>query len=395
MSHQLINHSPDLKKLRDEGYEIEIRGNYLLINSIPYLNSNKEIKYGILVSELSLNGDSTIVPNTHVVYFIGVYPCNKDGSEISGIKHQTGNQAISSSLVVNHSFSNKPPSGYKDYYEKMTRYIEIISHPAESVNETVTARTFKVIETNEEDSVFNYLDTSSSRAGIDIVSDKLSNHKIGIIGLGGTGSYILDLMAKTPVKEIHLFDGDEFLQHNAFRSPGAPSIEELNKKQKKVNYLKELYSKMHKNIFPHDCYINPLNIDQLLGMDFVFICLDKGGPKKVIIEKLEETKISFIDVGMGLNIVDDSLLGIVRVTTSTEKKRDHVKGRGRISLVDDEVDDVYSQNIQIADLNALNAALAVIKWKKLCGFYQDLEKENFSAYTLNVSMLSNEDKLEA
>jgi hypothetical protein len=37
-------------------------------------------------------------------------------------------------------------------------------------------------------------------------------------GLGGTGSYILDLVSKTPVNEILLFDSDDFLQHNAFRS---------------------------------------------------------------------------------------------------------------------------------------------------------------------------------
>ncbi|WP_318271316.1 ThiF family adenylyltransferase [Sphingobacterium cellulitidis] len=46
---------------------------------------------------------------------------------------------------------------------------------------------------------------------------KLERQKIAIIGLGGTGAYILDMVAKTPVKEIHLFDGDSFDQHNAFR----------------------------------------------------------------------------------------------------------------------------------------------------------------------------------
>jgi len=395
MSHQLINRSPDLKKLRDEGYEVEIRSNYLLINSVPYLNSKKEIKYGTLVSELTLNGDITTTPSTHVVSFAGDYPCNKDGSEISQIKHQSINLTIDGGLVANHSFSNKPPNGYKDYYEKMTRYIEIISHPAVSVDNSVTAKTFKVIESHDEESVFNYIDTFSSRAGINNISDKLKSYKIGIIGLGGTGSYILDLIAKTPVKEIHLFDGDKFLQHNAFRSPSAPSVEELNKKQKKVDYLKDLYSKMHKHIYPHDSYIDSSNIDQLLGMDFVFMCFDKGSLKKIIIDKLEQAKIAFIDVGMGIDIVDEALIGIVRITTSTEKKREHVRDKNRISFSEDDGNDVYSQNIQIADLNALNATLAVIKWKKLCGFYQDCENENHSTYTLNVNMLVNDDRTEA
>ena len=52
----------------------------------------------------------------------------------------------------------------------------------------------------------------------------------------------------------------------------------------------------------------------------------------------------------------------------------------------------YSRNIQVADLNALNAAMAVIKWKKLLGFYHDFECEHFSAYTLDGNRLNNEDR---
>ena len=35
----------------------------------------------------------------------------------------------------------------------------------------------------------------------------------------------------------------------------------------------------------------------------------------------------------------------------------------------------YERNAQLAELNALNAALAVIKWKKIRGVYNDLERE--------------------
>ena len=61
---------------------------------------------------------------------------------------------------------------------------------------------------------------------------------VAIIGLGGTGGYILDFVAKTPVKQIRLFDPDVFLSHNAFRAPGAPMLEELRDAPKKVDYLK-------------------------------------------------------------------------------------------------------------------------------------------------------------
>ncbi len=391
MSQQLINHSPDLKRLRDEGFEVEIKAGYLLINGVPYVNSNKEIKAGTLVSELTLSGNKTTKPNTHVVFFKGDYPCHKDGSAIEQIRHNSHQQPLTDDLVINHSFSNKPANGYSDYFEKMTRYVDILSAPAQSLDSSVTTKTFKLIESDDEESVFNYIDTSSSRSGIAIITDKLKIGKVGIVGLGGTGSYVLDLVAKTPTQEIHLFDGDKFFQHNAFRSPGAPSLDELKKAQSKVVYFSELYSKMRKKIIPHEFNITSSNIDELRVVDFVFMCLDKGTVKEVIIDKLEELGISFIDVGMGVEIVDEALIGILRVTTSTEKKREHVRGKNRISFSDGDGNDDYSRNIQIADLNALNAALAVIKWKKLCGFYQDCEHEHHSTYTLNVNMLTGDD----
>jgi tRNA A37 threonylcarbamoyladenosine dehydratase len=38
------------------------------------------------------------------------------------------------------------------------------------------------------------------------VTAKLEGKKIAIVGVGCTGSYILDLVAKTPVSEIHMYD---------------------------------------------------------------------------------------------------------------------------------------------------------------------------------------------
>ena len=391
MSHQLINHSPDIKRLRDEGYEVEIRSSYLLISSVPYLNSKKEIKFGTLVSELTIAGESTGKPNTHVINFIGEYPCEKDGTIISQIQHNSSNRKLANTIIVNHSFSNKPAAGYKNYYDKMTRYIEIISAPVKSIDDSITAQTYKVIESEDTESVFNYLDTNSSRAEIINISDKLNNQKIAIIGLGGTGSYILDFITKTPVQEIHLFDGDKFCQHNAFRSPGAASFDELKGTPYKTEYLKTIYSRMHKNIIIHNENLCQSNIHLIDEMSFVFICIDKSELKEFIVNKLEKFKIPFIDVGMGIDITGDSLIGILRVTTSTEKKRDHVHKKNRIPFSENNDEKIYSQNIQIAELNALNASFAVIKWKKFYGFYQDLENEQNSTYTLNVNMLLNED----
>ena len=52
-----INRSADLNKLRDEGYDLEVRSGCLLVKDIPYVNSSKEIKLGVLVIKLVLADD--------------------------------------------------------------------------------------------------------------------------------------------------------------------------------------------------------------------------------------------------------------------------------------------------------------------------------------------------
>lgn len=392
MSQQLINRSPDLRRLRDDGFTIEIRGSHLLVHDVPYLNTRRELIYGILVSDLTLAGDVTTTPGSHVAFFVGEHPCNVDGSVMSKIKHQSKDSTLGRDLVVNHSFSSKPAGGYPDYYEKMRTYFNIISSPARSAHPNAKAAVPLVIEAREEGAVFHYVDTASSRASIMAVTQKLEIGPIAIVGLGGSGSYILDLLAKTPVAAIHLYDGDEYLQHNAFRSPGAPSLDELREKPSKVEYLSRVYSKMHRRIHAHPEFVDAGNVGELHDMAFVFVCVDKGEPRRLIINSLLDAGVPFIDVGMGVELVDDRLLGVLRVTACTPGAS-HVANRIPCSSFGDA--DEYSSNIQIADLNALNAALAVIKWKKLCGFYVDLEAEHFSTYTIDGNKLINEDQNEA
>ncbi len=390
MSRELISRSPDLKRLRDEGYFIQIRGGLLVMREVPYVDSQRRVRMGSLISSLTLSGDVTRAPDTHVVHFDGEYPCRADGTPIKEISHATTNFDLGHGVKAKHAFSSKPANGYTDYYHKMTTYAAILCGPATALKPAATPRTFSVPE-DEENSVFNYAEAASDRAGIGALSDRLAMEKVAIIGLGGTGSYVLDLVAKTPVREIRLFDDDEFLQHNAFRAPGAPSIDQLRDAPKKVDYLKEIYSKMHRGIIAHAVAIGPTTVHLLDGVTFAFICIHGGEAKRVAAEKLEALGVPFIDVGMGLEVVDGSLGGIVRVTTSTPEKREHVY-QGRLSFGAPEADDdVYASNIQVADLNALNATLAVIKWKKLRGFYRDLEREHHSTYTTDGNMMLSSD----
>ena len=394
MSHRLIDLSADLRRLRDEGYNVQIVNGHVVVRDVPYLNSRKEVCRGVVASTLALAGDVTIRPDTHVGLFSGEYPHHANGQPIERIRHADISQQIGEGIHLNFSFSAKPqPTGYYgDYYDKLSTYVNILSGPVEAVDPSATAKMFPVVQNSIGDSVFKYVDTASSRAQITAISQKLALGTVAIVGLGGTGSYVLDLVAKTPVKEIHLYDADLFLQHNAFRTPGAPSSEELAEKLPKVVYLHRIYSKMRHGIVPHAELATAATSPQLAKMDFVFLCME-GRAKKEIIESLELHSVPFIDVGIGVYTAGDSLGGLIRVTTSTPARRNHVWNSKRIPFSNPAEDNEYSRNIQIADLNALNAALAVIKWKKLLGFYVDQEQECYTTYAIGGNELDNEDKL--
>ena len=389
MSQQLISRSPDLKRLQDVGYDLAISGGHLLIRDVPYVNTDGMVKRGVLVSELTLAGDITTTPSTHVAMFAGEYPCDKDSNRLERLVNNSRHQDLGEGIIIDHTFSSKPQGGYRDYYDKITTYIALLASPAQALDPDATAQTFPVIEDGNDTSPFTYVDTASSRAEIGAISARLVGHKIGIAGVGGTGSYLVDQVAKTPVAEVHLWDGDTYQQHNAFRSPGAPTIDELRAAPNKVQYFANIYSKMHRGIVAHEYDIDESNVKELRDMDFVFVAIGDGDAKKTVVEFLIAADIPFIDVGIGVYKVDESLAGTVRVTTATPIKHEHTGAR--IPISDEQVNCDYATNIQIADLNALNAALAVIKWKKLIGFYNDIEREHQSTYDIDGNHLTNED----
>jgi len=392
MSHPLISRNDDLRRLQDEGYEVSVVNGHLLVAHVPYVDSSRTVRYGTLVSDLTLAGDRTQTPDTHVAYFIGDRPCDSQGRPLDKLVLD-GQPAhpVGEGLTATYWFSSKPilPARYENYHEKMTTYVAALSGHAEAIDPTATARTFAVVEAGDGE-VFRYTDTASSRAGISDISRKLAIPSVAIIGLGGTGSYLLDFLAKTPAVHIHVFDADTFLQHNAFRAPGAPTLEQLQAHPSKVGHAVAAYSAMRDNLIPHPIEITADTVHLLDEMEFVFIAIDNGPAKTPIIAHLEERGIPFIDVGMGLYTADGRIGGIVRSSLSTDRPGGRDAARGRISTQETGPAE-YNTNIQIAELNALNAALAVIQYKKHLGFYDDADGAHFAGYVIDANTIINED----
>lgn len=384
-----MNPSKHIEQLVDQGYDIEIvQEKWIVIKRVPYLNKELEVRYGVIVSDIEMNGNDVRTNlSNHPIYFVGEQPYRIDGIPL---KPNNSNKAeLFPGLIADYYFSYKLDRPYTDYYEKMSHYVHLFSKHAQKKDPSVT---FNVgsLTVVPNDLPFHYSDGNTLSPEGNILMERFKNMRVGIIGLGGTGTYILDYLSKTPVQEIHLFDGDYLHNKNAFRSPGAISIDDLKNVQRKVDYLKKEYSKIHRNVIPHTVYVNSDSLSLLDSMSFVFISIDKSEIKNVIVAYLEGKGIDFLDVGMGIQIVENAILGIIRTTLSTVDKREHVHEKKRIKFKENQNND-YSKLPQIAELNALNAALAVIKWKKAIGFYHDSEKEYHSQYLISNNKILNND----
>lgn len=369
MFHQLVSHNDDLRRLIEKGYAVAIDGGYLLIRDIPYLNSLKALEWGAFVAKLEFINKLTVKQDDHQVWFAGSVPHGLDGNPIPNLGGgPTGLPlgAASSDVVVQRRFSNKPKvtGKFADFFDKIESYTTIISGPAMELC-NVNPYSFRTVE-KMSDSVFNFHDTLTSRAEIMDLSAKFATDVVAVIGLGGTGIYVLDFLVKMPVKEIRAFDLDVYHVHNAFRSPGALAESELGKP--KADVCRTRYDNFRKGLRVESKFVDSSSGADFEGVTFAFVCVDKGSSRAGIFDMLMSKGIPFIDVGMGLNRKRGPVNGMLRTTYYSAADGQKVRDKA-LAEMSDQPDDIYRTNIQISEINALNACLAVIRFKQLRGFY--------------------------
>lgn len=370
MFQRLISRNDDLKRLVLKGYAVAFDTNCLIVRDIPYLDDQGKLRQGAFVTKLKFRDDERVEQHDHQVFFAGGVPHNLDGTPITNLGGGPTTFALSGSctdVVVERSFSNKPrPLGvFADFFAKIESYTAIVAAPA-IARYGATPYTFRFVESGETNSVFKIHDTLSSLAEITDLSARLADDVVAVIGLGGTGAYLLDYLTKTPVKEIRGYDGDAFHVHNAFRSPGRLKRSELDKA--KADIYRSRYHSMRAALVLERRYINESSDAELDGVTFAFVCVDKGSARASIFDLLLKKQIPFIDVGLGLDRKRGALKGMARVTYYSAPDGLATRDKGHAQLTDG-ANDEYRTNVQIAELNALNAALAVIRYKQLRGFY--------------------------
>ncbi len=287
-----------------------------------------------------------------------------DGKPIGN--HIGGNGKTWSNISI-HRGSQDSPEDDKSARDTVHRYAKHIVGAVAAAGYTETVSLAR-------QGPFKIPNTFEARAAIGPVQDRIRDQRIAIIGLGGTGAYILDLVAKTPVRDIHLLDSDHVDWHTFMRAPAAPTDDEIERLKKhrvdKVVYYRAKYDSLREGIHAH-----PVRVDSSTGfaeflakhpVDYAFVCIDQrkdcDSPRQdVVYAALTEARIPFIDSGVSITLENDSVRGAV---TTSAYAPGSLQWKDAIPNARIGGDAPGYRNVQLPEVNALAAALAVMEWRR-------------------------------
>ena len=368
---ELANRNPVIRDLEDEGYLLDFVGGYLLVYGLPYLAEDGKLRHGDLASPVDLSNDGLIdPPSNHQVWFRGSRPHDQNRRQLR-LGGGASKVRVADGFESDQSFSYKllddkgQMRTYHSFEEKIRTYVDTITAPAMAAYSEASPLKAIEVRAKEQGTPLKFPDTLSARYHMNDLSRLLEGKRVAIVGLGGTGSYILDFIARTHLAEIILFDDDKVHVHTIFRFPGfIPRAIGTPK----VDALAQQYGNWHSSITPISERVTKENIEQLRELDFVFVSIDNGPARITIMDWLSANDVPFVDCGMGLNRVATGLNGVVRVTGVDRAAYEETAGTVFLPG-EDPKEGEYRRQGQIAELNALNAALAVLRFKQHFGIY--------------------------
>lgn len=344
------------------GWHVGVSADHVMVSSVPY--RQQDGASGICQVKVWTHEDGRTMkapPNggsaTHTARLEGV----SGGKAYHANGEPVGN-VIWTDDTHECVISIKLDSGnYADAWHALLVYCSIVAAAAQAGGDQERQRI---------DRVFQFEILGENTPDIREWQDKAGGQKIGIVGLGGVGLWLLDLMSKTDVGEIRIWDGDRIEGRNLVRAPGWAGQDAIGKN--KAEYFGQLYSQFRTGISSFPEYLDPNGPSDLFdGLDFVFIAIDNMETRSALCERLERTGVPFVDVGMGVERNQGEVRGSLQVFFSG---RDAGRWRIGIPTVTGVGDQEYHL-LQLADLAALNASLAVGVWRRHIEQYAEDSEE--------------------
>ena len=363
---RLVRNSPDLARLVQDGFAVRIVNGFLVIDDIPFVDDAAQVQWGSFLCPLDLSGNTTAPPSTHVMCFVGGVPRDQNGKPIKDLVNDGVEKwSAGPDLTAACGFSQKPEGGYKDFYEKVTYYTAMVISPAQAVDPEATPLHLQADQDRRGRRRLplprHVLQPRRHHRAQRRCSPWRRSSSSASAAPARTSS---TLLAKTPSSTIHLYDGDFFRTHNAFRAPGAASLEDLEAGLKKVEYYTTHVLARCGAASSRTRSTSPPRTST--SSSTPTSCSSPWTPartRRPSSSRSSPTASRSSTPASASARTPDGIAGQIRITTSTPGRSDHIARDGLISYFAGD-DAEYDTNLQVDELNALTANLAVIRYKK-------------------------------
>ena len=200
---------------------------------------------------------------------------------------------------------------------------------------------------------------------------KSQAQRLAIIGVGGTGTYLVDLLSRSGVQRIDIWDGDEIEERNARRGPGCRDTWNRSNGRNKAEALATWYNHNNTLVVAH-----PYNWQEdqpaeiLQQCSCIFTAVDETEVRQKIHATASRIGIPVIDVGMGVRLEEGQVTGSLQaaVLPAIQEENGTIEG-GEIAGARQQY-----RNLVLPELHAMNAAIAVTMWRRLINQFRATKK---------------------
>lgn len=323
------------------GYCISRTQNEVIASGVPYRKYDGQIgRCQVMVR--SQPGSDIPVPGfgnaPHTARVIGVeagFVYNRNGEKIGNIIEHGDDWCT---LSIKYGTTENPKE-YQDVWDQLLHYVYVISEEG-----------------------------AADRMQMKEWHEKLNDETVGIVGLGGTGSYILDLVCKSGIEKIIIWDGDRLEERNTRRGIGAAKQWQDKIGQYKAEVFGERYSDDRYEIEFCCRNFTEHETERLRDVTFLFIAVDQSASRNEIRMAANTAKVPYIDVGLGFVVDQGTVTGGCQsvICDGNEVQARELINDGCIAGGEQ----AYRM-VHLSEMHALNAALAVMMWRRFRGQYRN------------------------
>lgn len=119
---------------------------------------------------------------------------------------------------------------------------------------------------------------------IEVFNPDVLDKEVHIIGVGATGSFVLQTLVRFGVKKINIWDFDKYEAHNVNNQAITQSCCNKQKVEAQVELCKEINPEAE--IIAHDQLVTPEDIKEMSG--YVFLLVDSMKCRKELFEAIKE-----------------------------------------------------------------------------------------------------------